>query len=130
MYVLRTGYPWRMSPKESPPRQTAHRYFSSWCDTGLWVSIGYRLMLEARKMEGRRTGPSAGIVGSQSVKTSESGGPRGFEPLLRRWVVERKLAWLSCPRRPGKDFEATTATAQAWIFIGNVQILTRRMART
>ena len=55
---------------------------------------------------------------------------RGFEPLPRRWVVERTLAWLSRNRRLAKDFEATIATAQAWLFIGNVQLLIRRMARS
>ena len=55
---------------------------------------------------------------------------RGFKPLPRRWVVERALAWLSRNRRLAKDFEAVIATAQAWIFIGNAQLLTRRMART
>ena len=97
--------------------------------TGLWASIGHRLMLEARKAERRRAGPSAGIVGGQSAKTAESGGPRGFEPLSRRWVVERTLAWLSRNRRSGKDFEATIATAQARLFVGNAQLLVRRMVR-
>ena len=56
-----------------------------------------------------------------------SGTMRGFEPSPRRWVVERTLAWPIRPRRPDKDFEATIATAQAWLFIGNVQLLIRRM---
>ena len=169
-------------------------------------------MMEARKAEGRRASPSAGVVDSQPAKTTESGDPRdfdadkkvkgrkqhiltdtggllataqvhaadiqdrdgapelltsgrssfpwlhhvfadgayagpklqaalddkgpwrievvkrsdtvrGFEPLPRRWSVERTLAWLSCPWRPDKDFEATIATAQAWLFIGKVQLL-------
>ena len=46
-----------------------------------------------------------------------------------RWVVERTLAWLNRNRRLAKDFEATITTAQAWLLIANVQLLTRRMAR-
>ena len=68
LYVLRTGCPWRMLPKEFPPWQTVYRYFSAWRDSGLWVSIGHRLMLKARKAEGRRASPSAG--------KSRSGGSR------------------------------------------------------
>lgn len=52
-----------------------------------------------------------------------------FEVLPRRWVVERTLAWLSRNRRLAKDFEATLATAQAWLFLASVQLLVRRLVR-
>ena len=61
------------------------------------------------------------------VKRSD--GAQGFELLPRRWVVERTLAWLNRNRRLAKDFEATIATAQAWLFIASVQLLARRLAR-
>ena len=47
----------------------------------------------------------------------------GFEPLPRRWVVERTLAWLNRTRRPAKDFEASIASAKAWLIIASVQLL-------
>ena len=56
-------------------------------------------------------------------------GARGFDILQRRWVVERTLAWLNRNRRLAKDFEASIATAQAWLFIASVQLLTKRLVR-
>ena len=53
----------------------------------------------------------------------------GFEPLPRRWVVERTIAWLNRNRRLAKDFEATIESAQAWLFIASVKLLSRRIAR-
>jgi hypothetical protein len=52
----------------------------------------------------------------------------GFEPLPRRWVVERTIAWLNRNRRLAKDFEATIESAQAWLFIASVKLLSRRIA--
>jgi transposase len=54
---------------------------------------------------------------------------QGFEPLPRRWVVERTIAWLNRNRRLAKDFEATLESAQAWLYIANVKLLSRRLAR-
>jgi transposase len=61
------------------------------------------------------------------VKRSDSA--TGFMLLLRRWVVERTLAWLNRNRRLAKDFEATIASAQAWIYIVSVKLLSRRLTR-
>ena len=52
----------------------------------------------------------------------------GFQLLPRRWVVERTLAWLNRIRRLAKDFEASIASAKAWVYIASVQLLTRRLA--
>ena len=54
----------------------------------------------------------------------------GFKVLPRRWVVERTFAWLGRCRRLAKDFEATIASAEAWIFIASIRFMVRRMART
>ena len=53
----------------------------------------------------------------------------GFKLLPRRWVIERTLAWLNRNRRLAKDFEATIASATAWLYLASVQLLIRRMAR-
>jgi transposase len=61
------------------------------------------------------------------IKRSDTA--QGFEVLPRRWVVERTFAWLGRCRRLAKDFEATIASAVAWIFVAHIRTLTRRLAR-
>jgi putative transposase len=56
-------------------------------------------------------------------------GVKGFQLLPRRWVVERSFAWFGRNRRLAKAFEATTASAQAWLTLASVKLLTRRLAR-
>ena len=55
-------------------------------------------------------------------------GVKGFQLLPRRWVVERTFAWLGRSRRLAKDFEATVASATAWLFVANIRLLSRRLA--
>src|SRR5712675_1954051 len=200
LYIARSGCQWRMLPKDFPPFTTVQGYFYDWRDSGLFETINFALLLEAREAAGREASPSAGVIDSQSVKgrkrhiVTDTGGllvgaevhpadvqdrdgarlvieaihqlfpwlrhlfadsvyngpnlrdtlakfgnwtieivkraadATGFQLLPRRWVVERTLAWLNRNRRLAKDFEATIASAKAWVYIASVQLLLRRLS--
>jgi putative transposase len=213
-YVMRSDCPWRQLPKDLPPWSTVYRWFATWRDACLFEKINPALVMTDRERVGREANPSAAIIDLKSVKTTEAGGPRGYDagkkingrkrhalvdtdgrglvleqhaasiqdrdgggPLLqasrrifpfiervfadggyagkrvataarviveivaksedqvgfvilpRRWVVERFFAWIGRNRRLAKGFEATVASARAFLYAASIMQLSRCIAR-
>ena len=78
-YAVRSGGAWKLLPHDLPPWRSVYHYFWCWRRSGVWRQIHDRLREQVREAAGRNPNPSAAILDSQSIRTSEAGGIRGYD---------------------------------------------------
>ncbi len=92
LYLVRTGCSWRQLPHDFPPWGTVHYYYRRFRLDGTWPKIHDALREKVRLAAGRKRSPSAAVVDSQSVKTTEKGGPEGTTRARRSAVASDTLS--------------------------------------
>ncbi|HZI18533.1 MAG TPA: IS5 family transposase [Pyrinomonadaceae bacterium] len=93
-YLVRTGCQWRHLPPPPafPPWRTVYEYMRAFASAGVWETIRHHLVMMLRERDGRESSPGAAIVDTQSVKTTEKRGPRGYDAAKRVKGRKRHVA--------------------------------------
>ena len=125
LHIVTTGCQWRQLPQRFPDFTTVQGYFYRWIREGRWEAMNHILVILSREQNGRDATPAVAIIDSQSVKTSENGGPRCYD-------AGRKIR--------GRKRHVTTDTAGhvvaaipsscAWLMIVHIRRVLREISQT
>ena len=96
LYIASTGCQWRQLPKDFPPYSTVQGYFYAWSRNGTFALLNHALVIASREAAGREASPTAGVIDSQSVKTTERAAALGAMTQARR---SRAASAISSPTR-------------------------------
>ena len=108
--TCQSAFAGRNTPNDLPPKSTVFRWFATWRDSGLFHAINHALVMADRERVGREASPTAVVLDSQSVKTTESGGPSGYD--AGKKVKGRKRQVMVDTDGRGLILEAQAASVQ------------------